>query len=434
MSLSHLIEAHRDDPEVLEKLYRTSPEVFKASFDEVYQRHLDSIVLGVWHARLAHEKPASLRDARTFIQRPSELLAVVLIGLVGGTLARLSAWMDWGEALFYARNAAFFILPGLAFYFALRNAAGSGTGPGSESGAGRSLYIGLALMFAGALVYINALPFDTSSDTMLLACIHLPFFLWALAGIAYAGMDYCEPVARMSYLKFNGEMLIYAALILLGGMLLTGLTMALFGAIGWNIEQWYGENVVIYGLFSTPIVAAYITMHRANAGQRIAPAIAKIFSPLVLITLVVFLVANALQGKSPYTDRNFLIVFNAMLMVVLAITVFTISERPSAESRIPSDYVAYALVVVALMVDLIALSAIVFRLSSYGLTPNRLVVLGANLLVFGNLAGILFYYTEFLRGRVDIEHLETWIARYLPLYAVWTVFIVFIMPALFGFA
>jgi len=42
------------------------------------------------------------------------------------------------------------------------------------------------------------------------------------------------------------------------------------------------------------------------------------------------------------------------------------------------------LLAVSLVIDLIALSAILFRLTSYGLTPNRLVVLGANLIIIAS--------------------------------------------------
>ena len=422
MSIKHQIEANRDDPAALEKLYRKSPDVFTQQFDDVYHVYPYSPVLEAWHERLKFEKPALSRTSNTFIHRPSEILLVIFLCLVGGTLAKIPFWTGIDEEFFFSRNIGFLVLPALACYFLIRNAAS------------RAMMAGLALVFAGAAIFINFLPNVSTSDTLVLACMHLPLFLWTLVGLAYTGNAYREVGLRLGYLKFNGELVIYSVIILLGGVLLTLLTMGLFSAIGLNIENWYMENVVVYGAASVPIVAAYITVHRANVGQRIAPAIAKIFSPLVLITLVAFLIANVVQGKSPFTDRDFLIVFNAMLMGVLAIAIFTISERPSAESKIPSDYIAFALVIVALLVDVVALSAIVFRLSSYGLTPNRLAVLGANLLVFGNLAGILYYYTGFLRGNIDILDVEAWIARYLPLYAAWTAFIVFVIPFLFGMA
>ena len=423
MSLKQSIEANLENPEALERLYRNSPELFSNSFDEVLHAHPASPILGAWQARLQFEKPVLSPSKTSFLHRPSEIMLIILLGLVGGTLARIPfIWESINENLFYPRNLAFFVMPALACYFLVKNTVD------------KRLVAGLGIVFLGASVFINALPDITSSDTIALACLHMPFFLWTLVGVAFAGNNYGDLQPRMNYLKFNGEMAIYTILILIGGALLTGLTISLFSVIGLRIEEWYMSNIVVYGAVAAPIVATYITLHRADSGQRLAPTFAKIFSPLVLLTLVVFLIANGMQGKSPFTDRDFLIVFNAMLMGVLAITVFTISERPTSKTKIASDYIAIALVVVALIVDLIALSAIVFRLTSFGLTPNRLAVLGANLLVFGNLAGILYYYAGFLRNKVDMHQVEQWVTRYLPLYAAWTMFVVFIMPFLFGLA
>ncbi len=420
MSLKQTIESNLKHPEVLEKLYRQTPEQFLLGFEEALEANPSSTVLGVWNARLQFDKPARLRDKTSFIHRPSEIMLVIVLSLVGGALARIPfIWETLSEDFYYPRNIAFFVLPALAIYFMVKSTVD------------RTLAIGLSLAFLGSAIFINALPDLPSSDTIILACIHLPFFLWSLVGIAFAGNRFRELHPRMDYLKFSGEMAIYSVLILLGGLALSGLTMALFEVIGLNIENWYMENIGIHGAVAAPVVATYIALQRIESGQRLAPMFAKIFSPLVLITLVVFLIANVIQGKSPFTDRDFLIVFNAMLMGVLAITIFTISERPTSDSKIASDYIAIALVLVALVVDLVALSAIVFRLTSYGLTPNRLAVLGANLLVFGNLAGILYHYSRFIQTKVTMLEVENWITRYLPLYAAWTVFIVFVMPFLF---
>ena len=76
------------------------------------------------------------------------------------------------------------------------------------------------------------------------------------------------------------------------------------------------------------------------------------------------------------------------------------------------------LVSVTLAIDVIALAAILFRLTSYGFTPNRVAVLGANLLAFGHLAGILWHYVGFIRSKSDLDHLDRWIVRYIPAYDV----------------
>ncbi|WP_439882026.1 hypothetical protein ACSX1A_02465 [Pontibacter sp. MBLB2868] len=46
--------------------------------------------------------------------------------------------------------------------------------------------------------------------------------------------------------------------------------------------------------------------------NKVSPVIARIFSPLVLVMLVIYLFAILYSGKNPYSDREFLIIFNLL--------------------------------------------------------------------------------------------------------------------------
>ena len=130
---------------------------------------------------------------------------------------------------------------------------------------------------------------------------------------------------------------------------------------------------------------------------------------------------------------KFLLVFNLMLLGVMAIAVFSISETSVNNRQKFNELYLLALSVVTLIIDLVALSAILYRLGEYGFTPNHVVVLGSNLLVFGNLVLIKpdLYKVKFRNEQ--IKGVEMTIANYLPVYAGWTDFVVFILPLLFGF-
>ncbi len=141
----------------------------------------------------------------------------------------------------------------------------------------------------------------------------------------------------------------------------------------------------------------------------------------------------AVTGKDPYNDREFLIVFNLLLLGVMAIIVFSVSETSTHTKQRFNELTLFMLTILTLIVDLVALSAIIYRLGEYGITPNRVAVLGSNLLFFGNLLIILMdlYRTNF-KGQ-SIKNVELSIARYLPLYTAWTFFMTFGLPLLFGF-
>ncbi len=101
--------------------------------------------------------------------------------------------------------------------------------------------------------------------------------------------------------------------------------------------------------------------------------------------LVIYLAAIIYSGKDPYNDREFLLMFNALLIGVMAIIFFSVAgtsetTRSQAEIRI-----LFLLSAVTVLVNGIALSAILFRISEWGITPNRAAVLGGNVLILINL-------------------------------------------------
>jgi hypothetical protein len=85
------------------------------------------------------------------------------------------------------------------------------------------------------------------------------------------------------------------------------------------------------------------------------------------------------------------------------------------------------------VVNGIALSAIVFRISEWGITPNRAAVLGANLLMLVNLILVTAQLYKVVSKESNTSTVGSVIARYLPVYCVWTVIVTFIFPLIFWF-
>jgi hypothetical protein len=222
------------------------------------------------------------------------------------------------------------------------------------------------------------------------------------------------------------------AILLLSGGILAGITIGLFSAINISIGRFYIEYVVMCGVASAPIIATYILQNYPTFTSRIAPIIANIFSPLVLITLLVYLVTILVSGKSPYNSREILIIFNLMLLGVMAIIVFSVSETSMNKQQGFNKMILFILSIVTLIIDVVALSAIFYRLNVYGITPNRIAVLGSNLLISVNLVMIMIdlYRVNFRNaGTGKIEHT---LSVYLPFYAIYTFIIVFGFPVIFG--
>lgn len=125
-------------------------------------------------------------------------------------------------------------------------------------------------------------------------------------------------------------------------------------------------------------------------------------------------------------------IFNIMLLGVMAIIVFSVSEASGSIKRKFSELVLFILSLVTLIINLIALSAIFYRLGEFGLTPNRLAVLGSNIMIFINLILITIDLFKINFKKAEPEKVELTISKYLPVYVIWVLIVVFGFPLFFG--
>ena len=187
-------------------------------------------------------------------------------------------------------------------------------------------------MFLISGYYLNTLPVNYK-DSTILAYLHLPIFLWVLVGLAFTGNEYSKGSTRLAYIKFNLEYCLLYGSMAVSGMILAVFTMRLFSFVDLDIGEFYFSNVVLFGAAALAIVTAYLVSMNLKLAKNITPYISKIFSPLVLITLLIYLITVIWIGKNPFLDRNFLMAFNGILLGVLAVTIFSIVESDSDEKR-----------------------------------------------------------------------------------------------------
>ncbi|CAN5920370.1 DUF4153 domain-containing protein [soil metagenome] len=409
------IIAYQNDPRQLEKLYRTNKVPFKREFTTLYPELQGNPLADFWKERLHYEN----EEINWGTGR--ELVLVILAGLVAGFIAKIPALFQIDEEFFYPRNIGFIFLPLLTAYFAWKN----------------NLYpyrmAGIGGVMLASLIFINGLPASSTSDTLVLACIHLLLLLWVLLGAAFVGNQLSDYTRRLDFLRYNGDLIVMTTLILIAGGIMTGLTIGLFSLIGFQIEEFYFQYVGVFGLAAAPIVGTYLTQTNPQLVNKVSPVIAKIFSPLVLVMLVIYLVAILYSGKDPYNDREFLIIFNLLLIGVMAIIFFSVAESAKIRGNTTATWILFLLSTVTIVVNTIALSAILFRLVEWGITPNRLAVLGGNVLMLLNLLFITFLLFRSLKKKSDIAAVGRSIAFFLPIYGFWAMIVVFLFPLIFGF-
>lgn len=321
----------------------------------------------------------------------------------------------------YLRNLSLCVLPCLAGYFAWKRRLESA----------RALRIGLA--FVASAVLVNVFPFAPDGATESLAALHLPIALWLAVGVAYTGGRWSSASNRMQFVRFSGDLFIHCVLIALGGVVLIGLTLLTFRAIGvdaeWIVEAW----VLPSGALGAVVVAAWLADTKAGVAGSMAPMLTRVFTPLFAAALLAFLITMAWTGTGVRMEREVLIGFDLLLVVVVGLVLYAVAARDPTATPGAFDVMQVVLLVSALAADAVALGAIGARISEFGFSPNRTAALGMNLILFANLAGSAWLYAQFLRRREAFAALENWQTAFLPVYAGWAAAVVAVFPPLFGY-
>lgn len=325
------------------------------------------------------------------------------------------------EASFYLRNGALLVLPFLIGFLSWRRSIPL------------RVIAGLAVPFIAAAILVNVLPFDRGGDTESLAAIHLPIFLWLVAGVAYLGGAWRGDAPRMDFVRFTGEWFIYYALIAFGGVALCGLTLGVFEAIGIDVERFITSWVLPCGAVGAVVVVAWLVEAKQSVIENMAPVLTAVFTPLFAVMLVAAIFGMALTGNFIDAERDVLILFDMLLVIVVGLVLYSISARDSDATPTLMDAVQMVLVVSALVIDVLALAAILGRITEFGFTPNRTAGLGLNVVLLANLVWSAWLQAAFLRGRRRFTDLERWQTTYIPVYAAWAVIVVVVFPLLFGF-
>ncbi|HEY7529799.1 MAG TPA: permease prefix domain 1-containing protein [Gemmatimonadota bacterium] len=358
-------------------------------------------------------------------ERPRKDAVVALCLAVAAALAIKAPTpfgLQWGvDEGFYVRNLSLFVLPFLAGYFAWKRRLEAGT-------------LGvLAGAFVAAGVFANVYPFARLGSTEILTALHLPIALWLAVGVAYAGGRWGQVGGRMDFIRFTGELFIYYVLIALGGAVLTAFMALIFQAIGIDVEPFFESWLGPCGAVGAVLVASWLVEAKQSVIENMAPVLTRLFTPLFATLLVTFLATVLWTGRGVDIERNALIAFDLLLVVVLGLLLYSVSARDPRSPPGAFDVMQVVLVVSALLADAVALWAIAARITEFGFTPNRVAALGENVILLVNLAWSAVLYVRFLRGRGSFADLERWQTDYLPAYALWAATVVIAFPPVFGY-
>ncbi|GAB3132944.1 hypothetical protein GCM10027289_21920 [Tsukamurella serpentis] len=350
--------------------------------------------------------------------RRGELQVVLTLGAAAGLSLLAVLHLLGGVA---PRFAAFAIAPFLVGYFTWKRSSPARTAA--------ILIGGFAVMAA----LLAAYPFASGGSTEALAVVAAPIVLWFGVGIAYTGGAWRSAPRRMDFVRFTGEFVIYFVLIALGGGAITGLTIAALSTVGLDAESPVTEWALPACAGGAVLVAAWLVEAKQEVIENIAPVLTRIFTPITLVMLVVVLGAFVSRPGLIGADRNLLLLMTVVLVLVVGLLLYAVSARDPRRRPDVFDRLQVALVAVAIVVDLVVLVAMVTRTAEFGTSPNKVAVLGLNLVLLVILAGAAVLGVGFTRGRRDFTAVERWQTTTLPAYGVWATVVALALPPVFGF-
>lgn len=406
------IVRYLNDPVELERLYQQHKMLFKQAFFALYPEVAGHPVAQCWHARLSQEREEWFRLPK------KELQFTLWLSLIAGAIANLPEWMAVKSDEFYMRYAGFIVFPFFMIYFVWKNKLSF------------NQWIGILLFVCASVVYMSFLP-DGKHDTFMLASMHLPVVLWLMTGYLFIGGHIHDDQKKMAFLRYNGDLIIVTQLVLISGGIFSFITIGLFQFIQIHIQDVY-IHIAIWGITAAPLLANYLIQANPDLVNKVSPIIARIFTPLVAVMLIIYLTTLLFTGKNPYNDREFLILFHLVLIGVMAIIFFSVAATSASIDRL-FIYVLLILSMVTIVLCAITLSAILFRIFKWGITPNRLAASGSNILIMTNLIWISFRLFQAGKQKHDMQAVGQSIVSFLPAYMLWAAIVSFLFPVLFHF-
>jgi len=353
-----------------------------------------------------------------------------------------------------------------------------------------ALAVNLYPLIPGYTATPNVMTGEAQAQTGILTALHLPVILWLLVGGAYAarsgigsrvrrlgsdkgasarpggrlGFSLPSSEGRLDFIRFTGEWVIFLILTWLAGGVILGIVLTALNIAG--VEFWRWEMGLSYLITMLVPLWLFLSIWLAESTRtvvaRVLQVMTWVFTPIMVLALFIIFIVFLSHGTLIHAPRDLLLLLDGVLVVVLALVLYSVAARKATERPKAFDWVQFAMIALAVVMNVFALIWMLVRLAEFGWTANRAAALGLNLLLVVNLAWtgwLLFKILRQSRRReleptnyadtdydyelptvAAIENADSatsfnkiirWQTNYLPIYAIWAVFVVLVFPLIF---
>lgn len=404
--IKQTIIANTENFDGLERLYRANKDDFRSAIKELHEENAADTTAAIWYSRLFYKEQKEKAKNADLLKDIGIMVLLAFIAWIPirycDTYVSDFVWLIGFTVFSFMNSLYFFLKKG----FPLKALAVSAA-------------FHICAFFFLWFLEKKAINSQITNN----AYFFMIILFWFAAYLCYSGKNFKDSSSLAGFIKISGELIVWYTIFVLGFLAVSFIILSLFEAIKidfWNI---WDENLLPYALCILPYASIYFI---EKTKYQFTKILANIFLPVFLAGLAVFAVMSLFSETKPYSDRDTFILFNVLLVFVICF--LTYSSLGSTESRF-INICSLALAVITVLLDLYTLSATIYRISSFGISPNKLTLLVTNITMLGNLVFILFRCFKEKSFKVPAEK----IVVYLPAYAVLAFIVVFIFPFAFKF-
>lgn len=266
-----------------------------------------------------------------------------------------------------------------------------------------------------------------------------------ILALSYNGFQVLNSKSLSEFFTFSADISIFAGLI--AGIISTvfGIFAAIVLFLIKDILNGIDDDVVIklavlsISFFTSLFPFLVYTVYK-NMKTNISIYLSRILMPFSLLFIFILLILLLMPDISPYDNRASFILYNIMLAIIV-LNIFFV--RIDYKSTIFTKALYIVLPLIAIIFDILVLTSSLYRLIEYGISPNKIVLVGTNLVMLGNLIFITFFNiksiiiifkkTDNIPNIKEITIGDTKSVFYIYVYGLWAFAVCFIIPVLYSF-
>lgn len=434
MKFTAEIQSASSNPEQMENLYQTAKQSaeeaeFRSDLEQEFEKSPANLLFSAWHSRFSHQPLAKYRRVINW---------GLAVGL--GVITGLILWAISDPRLMFIGQLPYIALlwapittlVALAFLVvvAKRNYL-------------YSVISGIGLIIACVYVVLisASLARLTSRDYLILMMIQLPLLCWIALGVTTLKFR-SAVIDRFAFLIKSIEVMITAGVYLIFGVAFGAITLGMFSALNLTPPEIVVRLIAAGGFGLIPIMAV-ATMYdpRLSPGSqdfslglsKFVFTIVRLLLPLTVLVLLIYIFVIPFNFMAPFQNRNLLIIYNVMQFAIIGLLIGSTPlklEELSPRLQVWLRRGILAVAILALIISLYALSAVVYRTAIDGLTPNRITIIGWN--VINVVILISLVVSQFRKSAAEWhERLQSVFSKAATAYLAWSVLLIILLPLIF---